>query len=40
MIPQEASSGPAEIFVNALSDWPSNEGIPLTGEFSIVEELQ
>ena len=40
MIPLEASSGPTEIFVNALSDWPSNGGIPLTGEFTIVEELQ
>ncbi len=34
MIPDDAATGAADIFTNAFSDWPSNGGIPLTGEFS------
>jgi len=34
LIPEDAATGPADIFTNAFSDWPSNGGIPLTGEFS------
>ena len=37
MIPEDAAIGPADIYVNAFSDWPSTGGIPLTGEFSITE---
>jgi len=37
MIPADAATGPATVYVNAFSDWPSNGGIPLTGEFSITE---
>lgn len=40
MIPDDAAVGPADIYVNAFSDWPSNGGIPLTGEVSSVEEIQ
>jgi len=34
MIPDDAATGAADIFTNAFSDWPSNGGVPLTGEFS------
>ena len=40
MIPADAAIGPSDIYVNAFSDWPSNGGIPLTGEVSSVEEIQ
>jgi len=40
MIPDDAVLGPAEIFVNAFSDWPSEGGVPLTGEISTVEDIQ
>lgn len=40
MIPEDTALGPAEIFVNAFSDWPSNGGVPLTGEFAAVEDIQ
>ena len=40
MIPVDASIGPANIYVNAFSDWPSNGGIPLTGEVSITENIE
>ncbi len=33
-IPEQASSGGAEIFANVFSDWPTNGGVPLTGEVS------
>jgi uncharacterized repeat protein (TIGR01451 family) len=33
MIPENVSLGPANIYVNAFSDWPSNGGIALTEEF-------
>jgi plastocyanin len=34
LIPDDAASGEAEIFVNGFTDWISNGGVPLTGEFS------
>jgi len=34
LIPDDAATGAADIFANAFSDWPSNGGVPLTGEFS------
>jgi hypothetical protein len=40
MIPSDVSVGPADIYVNAFSDWPSNDGIPLTGEISITENIE
>ena len=40
MIPDDAVLGPAEIFVNAFSDWPSEGGVPLTSEVSAVEDIQ
>ncbi len=40
MIPADAAVGPADIYANAFSDWPSNGGIPLTGEVSSVEDIQ
>lgn len=40
MIPKDAALGPADIYVNAFSDWPSNNGIPLTKEFTIQENIQ
>ncbi|MGI0022987.1 MAG: cupredoxin domain-containing protein, partial [Nitrososphaeraceae archaeon] len=33
-IPEDAAVGTADIYANAFSDWPSNGGIPQTGEFS------
>jgi len=39
-IPSDAALGPADIYVNAFSDWPSEGGIPLTGEVSAVEDIQ
>ena len=39
MIPEDAAIGPADIFVNAFSDWPSNGGIPQTGEVAVQEEI-
>jgi len=39
MIPEDAAIGPADIYVNAFSDWPSNGGIALTGEFSSMEDI-
>ncbi len=40
MIPNDVAVGPADIYVNAFSDWPSNGGIPLTGEVSIMENIE
>ena len=40
MIPGDVSIGPADIYVNAFSDWPSNGGIPLTGEISVTENIE
>jgi len=40
MIPIDAAIGPADIYANAFSDWPSNGGIPLTSEFSISESIR
>ncbi len=40
MIPSDVSVGSSNIFVNAFSDWPSNGGIPLTGEISVVENIK
>ena len=36
----DSENGPAEIYVNAFSDWPSEGGVPLTGEVSIVEDIE
>ena len=40
MIPSDVAVGSANIYVNAFSDWPSNGGIPLTGEISIMENIE
>jgi hypothetical protein len=40
MIPDDAAIGPADIFANAFSDWPSSGGIPLTHEVLSVENIQ
>jgi len=34
-IPDDAATGTANIYANVFSDWPSNGGIPLTGESSV-----
>ncbi len=39
-IPPEASSGSVDIYANVLSDWPSQGGVPLTGESSTQVRLQ
>ncbi len=39
-IPDDAALGPADIYVNAFSDWPSEGGVPLTVEVSAVEDIQ
>ena len=39
LIPNDAASGDAEIFVNGFTDWISSGGIPLTGEFSTTGEI-
>jgi len=39
LIPDDAASGDAEIFVNGFTDWISSGGIPLTNEFSITGEI-
>jgi len=39
MIPDDAAIGPADIYVNAFSDWPSKGGIALTGELSGRENI-
>ena len=39
MIPDDAATGDAEIFVNGFTDWISSGGVPLTGEFSITEDI-
>ena len=31
-IPDDTSTGNANIYVNAFTDWPSNSGVPLTRE--------
>ena len=40
MIPADAATGQSNIYANAFSDWPSNGGIPLTGEVSSLEDIQ
>ena len=40
MIPSDVAVGTSDIYVNAFSDWPSNGGIPLTGEISIAENIK
>jgi plastocyanin len=40
MIPSDVAVGQSNIYVNAFSDWPSNGGIPLTGEISITENIE
>ena len=40
MIPQGVARGTADIYVNAFSGWPSDGGIPLTGEAAISEEIR
>jgi hypothetical protein len=39
-VPKDAVVGSANIYANAFSDWPSNGGIPLTGEASTSVEIQ
>ena len=39
LIPNDAATGDAEIFVNGFTDWISSGGIPLTGEFSTTGEI-
>ena len=39
MIPDNAAIGPADIYVNAFSDWPSNGGTALTGELASMEDI-
>ena len=39
MIPDDAAIGPADIYVTAFSDWPSNGGTALTGELASVEDI-
>ena len=39
MIPEDAAIGPADIYVNAFSDWPSNGGTALTGELASMEDI-
>jgi len=39
-IPDDATPGTANIYVNAYSDWPSNGGVPLTKEFLIQANIQ
>ena len=40
MIPSDVAVGQSDVYVNAFSDWPSNGGIPLTGEISVAEDIQ
>ena len=40
MIPSDVAVGTSDIYVNAFSDWPSNGGIPLTSEISIMENIE
>ena len=40
MIPQDVARGMADIYVNAFSDWPSEGGVPLTGESSVTGNLR
>ena len=40
MIPSDVAVGSSDIYVNAFSDWPSNGGIPLTGEVAVVENIE
>ena len=39
MIPEDAAIGPADIYVNAFSDWPSSGGTALTGELASMEDI-
>ena len=39
-IPDDAAIGPADVYVNAFSDWPSSGGVPLTTEVSITENIE
>jgi hypothetical protein len=39
MIPDDAAIGPADIYVNAFSDWPSSGGTALTGELASMEDI-
>jgi plastocyanin len=39
MIPDDAAIGPADIYVNAFSDWPSSGGTALTGELTSMEDI-
>ena len=40
MIPGDVAIGSSNVYVNAFSDWPSNGGIPLTGEVSVTEYIE
>ncbi|MGY5149916.1 MAG: plastocyanin/azurin family copper-binding protein [Candidatus Nitrosopumilus sp. bin_68KS] len=39
-IPNDASSGNGDIYANVFSDWPSQGGVPLTGESSTQVRIQ
>ena len=39
MIPDDAAIGPADIYINAFSDWPSSGGTALTGELASMEDI-
>jgi len=39
LIPDDAATGGANVYANAFSDWPSNGGVPQTGEVSSQERI-
>ena len=39
-IPNDAESGNGDIYANVFSDWPSQGGVPLTGESSTQVRIQ
>ncbi|MGY5152038.1 MAG: plastocyanin/azurin family copper-binding protein [Candidatus Nitrosopumilus sp. bin_6a] len=39
-IPNDASTGSGDIYANVFSDWPSQGGVPLTGESSTMVRIQ
>ncbi|GEM_PF-4424078 len=39
-VPKDAAVGKATIFADAFTDWPSNGGVPLTGESSTTVEIK
>ena len=39
-VPNDASFGSGDIYANVFSDWPSQGGVPLTGESSTQVRIQ